>query len=251
MPLRFKLYGATALLLQALLITACQQNPPEAANNLAATAAPTNETLAEIAAPQGPERLILAFGDSLYAGYGLAPGQSLPDRLQQDLRKAGINARLVNAGVSGDTTAAGRQRLTFALDNLPRKPDLVLLGLGGNDALRQLSPSETRANMTAMMDELKKRQIPVVLTGMIAPPNLGPDYAASFNSIWPELARKYNAPLYPFILDGVVGQTSLMLMDGIHPNARGIQMISEKVAPLLKTSLASQQTAPASPEGGD
>ena len=86
---------------------------------------------------------------------------------------------------------------------------------------------------------------------MIAPPNLGPDYAASFNSIWPELARKYNAPLYPFILDGVVGQTSLMLMDGIHPNARGIQMISEKVAPLLKTSLAAQQTAPASPEGGD
>ncbi len=180
---------------------------------------------------------MLAFGDSLYAGYRLDKGQGLPEQLQDDLREAGINATVVNAGVSGDTTAAGRQRLSFALDNLPRKPDLVLLGLGGNDALRQLAPAETRANMTAMLDELKRRGIPVALTGMVAPPNLGPDYAAAFNPIWTDLARDYDAPLYPFILDGVIGDRALMLPDGIHPNAEGVERIADKVASVVAARL--------------
>ncbi len=187
--------------------------------------------------PAGKERLVLAFGDSLYAGYGLDRGQSLPDAVQARLRRAGVNADVVNAGVSGDTSAAGRQRLGFVLDNLKRKPDLVMLGLGGNDVLRQIAPAETRANMTAMLDELKRRGIPVLLTGMKAPPNLGPDYVAAFDTIWPDLAKRYGGGLYPFILDGVIGDPALMQGDRVHPNVRGVARIADKVAPLVAGQL--------------
>jgi acyl-CoA thioesterase I len=117
-------------------------------------------------------------------------------------RRNGINARVHNAGVSGDTTAAGKTRLAFVLDNLDRKPDLVVLGLGGNDMLRGIKPAETKANMIAMLDELKRREIPVMLTGMLAAPNLGQDYGNAFNAIFPQLAKQYDAPLYPFFLEG-------------------------------------------------
>lgn len=180
---------------------------------------------------------MLAFGDSLYAGYGLDRGMSLPDRLEARLRKAGINATVVNAGVSGDTSAAGRQRLVFTLDSQKRAPDLVILGLGGNDALRQISPTETRADLTAMMDELKRRNIPVLLTGMRAPPNLGPDYAGKFEPIWPDLAKEYGAGLYPFILDGVITDPALMQRDGIHPTAAGVDRIAGAIMPLVLTQL--------------
>ncbi|MEG8024317.1 arylesterase [Sphingomonas aurantiaca] len=194
-------------------------------------------TVAATPAPQGPQRLILAFGDSLYAGYGLDRGQSLPDAVQARLRKDGINATIVNAGVSGDTSAAGRQRFAFALDNMTRKPDLILIGLGGNDVLRQISPEETRANMTAMMDEAKRRAIPVMLTGMMAPPNLGPDYTRAFNAIWPDLAKRYDAALYPFILDGVIGDGRLMQADRVHPNRTGVDRIAARVAPVVESAL--------------
>jgi acyl-CoA thioesterase-1 len=187
--------------------------------------------------PQGEERLVLAFGDSLYAGYQLGEGQDLASQLEHRLRKAGVNATLVNAGVSGDTTAAGLQRLAFTLEGLKRAPDLVILGLGGNDALRQLPPEEARANMVAMMEELKRRNIPVLLTGMRAPPNLGPDYAKTYESIWPELAHRYGASLYPFILDGVITDPSLMLDDGIHPSARGVERMADAIAPLAIEAL--------------
>jgi acyl-CoA thioesterase I len=144
---------------------------------------------------------------------------------------------VMNAGVSGDTTAAARERLKFALEKLQRKPDLVMLGLGGNDALRQISVAETRANLTAMLDELSRRSIPFVLTGMLAPPNLGPDYVNTFSAIWPDLARRYNAPLDPFILNGVIGNRSLMLNDGIHPNAKGVDLIATRIAPILARAL--------------
>lgn len=230
-------YASLALLVQSLWLASCdgRDDPPA---NVAAQVAPAAQPTPP--APQGDERLILAFGDSLYAGYGLAPGQSLPDAIQARLRADGINARVVNAGVSGDTTAAGRRRLAFSLDNLPRKPDLVLLGLGGNDVLRQLSPAETRANMTAMLDVLKQRGIPVVLTGMQAPPNLGPDYAAQFNPIWPDLAKRYDAALYPFILDGVIGDPALMLPDHIHPNARGVQRVAAKLGPVVSEAVRAE-----------
>lgn len=217
-----------------MLLNGCDGEPATPAPEPSATAAAAQSTPAPVA---GEERLVLAFGDSLYAGYGLARGQSLPDAVQARLRGEGINARIVNAGVSGDTTAAGRQRLAFSLNNLPRKPDLVMLGLGGNDVLRQISPAETRANMVAMLDELKKRGIPVMLTGMIAPPNLGPDFARAFNRIWPELAAQYGATLYPFILDGVITDRTLMQADRVHPTAQGVQRIADKVTPLVREGL--------------
>jgi acyl-CoA thioesterase I len=223
-------YGAALTILQAaLLISSCGQPAP---GNQAAPAVPA--VRAEVA---GPERLIVAFGDSLYAGYRLAPGESLPAQIETQLRLRGINAKVVNAGVSGDTTAAARQRLSFTLDKLDRQPDLVMLGLGGNDMLRQIPVDETRANLIAMLQELKKRGIPFVLTGMLAPPNLGPDYVKQFDTIWPDLAKTFGAPLDPFILNGVVGNPTLMLNDGVHPNAKGVDKIATRITPILKDAL--------------
>jgi acyl-CoA thioesterase I len=227
-------YAVGAGILQALLLGGCSpaaEAPRDGSANASTTVA------APVAAPEGEERLVLAFGDSLYAGYRLGRGEGLPEQIQNRLRTSGINATVVNAGVSGDTTAAGRQRLKFALDSLPRKPDLVILGLGGNDALRQIAPAETRANLVAMMDELKRRNIAVVLTGMRAPPNLGPDYAATFEGIWPDLAKTYGAKLDPFILDAVITDQKLMLPDRIHPNAKGAAKMADRIAPLAAAAL--------------
>lgn len=223
-------YVVASMLVQALALSACSAPVPSPATTTTAMAAKT-------ARPAGPERLILAFGDSLYAGYGLERGQSLPDAIQSRLRTGGINATIVNAGVSGDTSAAGRQRLAFVLDNLPRKPDLVLLGLGGNDVLRQIPATETRLNMAAMLDELDKRGLRVMLTGMKAPPNLGPDYVAAFDAIWPDLAATHKEALYPFILDGVIGNPALMQGDHVHPNVRGVGRIADTLAPLVGAQL--------------
>lgn len=180
----------------------------------------------------------MAFGDSLYAGYGVKQDESFPAQLEKALSAKGLKVSVHNAGVSGDTTAAGLQRLAFALDGLPRKPDLVILGLGGNDMLRGISPDQTQSNLDAMLTELKKREIDVVLTGLIAAPNLGKDYADSFNPIYGTLAQKYDAELYPFFLDGVITDKALMLPDGIHPNPQGISKvvagISDMVADELK-----------------
>lgn len=229
-------YGAAGLLIQALASCGQPQPEPQGAPEptVAANPAPAAR---EVARPAGPEQLILAFGDSLYAGYGLERGQSLPDAVEARMRRAGVNADVVNAGVSGDTTAAGRQRLAFALDNLPRKPDLVILGLGGNDVLRQIPPAETRANLTAMMDELKRRDVPVLLTGMLAPPNLGPDFRGQFDRIWPDLAGQYGAALYPFILEGVIGDPRLMQADRVHPTAQGVNRIADALAPVAADRL--------------
>nr|WP_245942269.1 arylesterase [Sphingomonas gilva] len=216
--------------LAILQLAACDS--PQPAQSKADTQAPAETAVA------GPERVVVAFGDSLYAGYGLNRGEGLADELQSQLRAGGINARVVKAGVSGDTSAAGRQRLAFTLDSLEAKPDLVLLGLGGNDMLRQLPPAETRANMTAMLDELKRRGIPVILTGMVAAPNLGPDYARDFNAIYPELAAEYGATLDPFILDGVIGVDGMMLPDGLHPSAEGVDAIANRLAPLVAEKLS-------------
>jgi len=231
-------YVAVAAVLQALVLVGCDRVADSSAP-VAATRGAGNDTAVDgtaVAMPPAPasrERLILAFGDSLYAGYGVARGHSLPDVLQATLRRKDVNATIVNAGVSGDTSAAGRQRFTFTLDSLPRKPDLILLGLGGNDVLRQIAPAETRANLTAMMDEARRRKIPVVLTGMRSPPNLGPEYQAAFDTIWPDLAKTYGAGLYPFILDGVIGDAALMQRDHVHPNTRGIDRIADRFTPII------------------
>jgi acyl-CoA thioesterase-1 len=148
-----------------------------------------------------------------------------------------VKARVVNAGVSGDTTAAARQRLAFTLDNQPHKPALVLVGLGGNDMLRGLPPEQTRANLDAILAELKRRGIPAMLTGMLAAPNMGADYVAAFNPIWPSLARKYDAALVPFFLAPILNQPALQLPDHIHPNAQGVDKIVAATEPAVAQAL--------------
>lgn len=173
----------------------------------------------------GPERRILAFGDSLFAGYNLDQGESYPARLEAALRARGINARVSNAGVSGDTTAAALQRLAFTLDAQEVPPELVIVEFGGNDLLRNLPPAETRANLAAMLDELAKRDIPVLLMGMRAPPNLGADFQREFDGIYPALAREYGAALVPFFIESIYDQPQLIQPDRIHPTAEGVEKL--------------------------
>ena len=179
------------------------------------------------------EKLVLAFGDSLYAGYGLGPGQSFPTVLDRQLEARGLAVDIVNAGVSGDTTAAGLARLEFTLDGLKRRPDLAIVGLGGNDVLRGIDPAETAANLEAIVRELDRRGIPVVLTGMMAPRNLGADYVGRFDRIYPDLANRYGAKLDPFFLAGVIDRPDLLLGDGIHPNAKGVEVMAKRLAPIV------------------
>lgn len=195
------------------------------------------QATASRSAPQEDGKLVLAFGDSLYAGYGLAPNESFPAQLEQALRERGIAATVRNAGVSGDTSAAGLERLQFTLGGLPRKPDLAIVGLGGNDMLRGLDPSETQRNLQSICEQLGERNIPVVLTGMIAAPNLGQDYARRFNSLFGDVAEKCGAALFPFFLQDVVTNPRLMLGDRIHPNADGIAQIVENVEPVIAREL--------------
>jgi len=180
------------------------------------------EAAAQTPAPQGPEKLVVAIGDSLFAGYGLRPEQAYPVRLQAALRARGINARVVNAGVSGDTTADGLARLAFTLGSQPRTPDLVLISLGGNDLLRGLPPEQARANLDAMLAELGRRKVPVVVMGMLAPPNMGKDYVRRFDAIYPALARAHGAGLVPFFLQAIIGKDALRLPDRVHPTAAGV-----------------------------
>ena len=228
-------YGALTLIVH--LASGCSEQKPASppmTNSMEAAPATT---------PVADGKLVVAFGDSLYAGYNLDQGKGLAPVLEQALVARGVKAQVVNAGVSGDTTAAGLARLAFTLDGLARKPDLILVGLGGNDMLRGIKPEETRANMFSMMDELKQRKIPVVLTGMLAAPNMGQDYGKAFNGIFPQLAKKYDAALYPFFLDGVVTDAALMLPDNIHPNAKGVSRVVEGLSPLVEAALKEQSEA--------
>ena len=229
--------GWRSLLIYGCAIALCQ--PLAACGSAENPSASTNDKVAAKTAPVIPADapLVIAFGDSLYAGYQLGPKEGLAPQLQAALADDGVVARVQNAGVSGDTTAAGRQRLTYVLDHAKAKPALVVLGLGGNDMLRGIGPDQTRANLDAMLAELKKRDIPVLLTGMLAAPNLGSDYAKKFNPIYPELASKYAASFYPFILDNVVTDKALMLGDNMHPNAKGVKVVAEGLAPLVEQAL--------------
>ena len=204
----------------ALALGACGAAGDEEATPREAATANANE--GEAAPVAGPERRILAFGNSLFAGYGVGVDKSYPAKLQAALRERGLNAVVVNAGVSGDTTAAGRQRLAFTLDAQEEKPDLFILELGGNDLLRGLSPDETRANFEAMLDELKRREIPVLLMGMRAPPNYGAEYQRDFDALFGELAEQYGADLVPFWLETIYQQPNLFQSDRIHPTEEGL-----------------------------
>lgn len=179
---------------------------------------------------------IFAFGDSLTAGYGLPKGQGFAPQLEDALRRNGVRAFVTDAGVSGDTTAAGRARLGWTLDGLARKPDLAIVALGGNDMLRALPPARTRAEMDAILAEFRRRGIKLVVAGMLAAPNLGAQYGGAFNRIFPELARKYDAALYPFFLNGVAGDRRLVLPDGVHPNFQGIKRMVSAILPTIDSA---------------
>jgi len=211
-----KLYGFAVL--SALLLAGCGKGSEPVAPPSATASAPEAPVM-------GPERRILALGDSLFAGYGVKPGESYPAKLELALRAHGVNARIANAGVSGDTTADGLARLAFTLNSQSQAPDLVIISLGGNDMLRGLSPEQTKSNLDAIVTELGKRKIPVVLMGMLAPPNMGADYRGKFDAIYPALAEKHHVSLVPFFLKAVIDKPDLIQADHIHPTARGIEEI--------------------------
>ena len=191
------------------------------------------------AAAPAPERpLVLAFGDSLTAGYGLDAGLGFAPQLQATLRRHGLAAQVVDGGVSGDTSEAGKARLGWTLDGLPRKPDLVIVELGANDMLRGLDPALTRANLDSILTELKRRNIKVLVAGMRAAPNLDPAYVSRFEPIYGELASRNGAALYPFFLDGVAGQKGMTQPDGMHPTFEGVKRIATGITPAVKKALA-------------
>ena len=189
--------------------------------------------LALLAPPAAAEQNVklLAFGDSLIHGYGLPQGETFPEQLEAALRARGYAVEVINGGNSGDTTAAGRARLDWALAD---KPDMVLLELGGNDLLRGIDPDETRRNLDHILARLKEENLAVLFAGMRAPTNMGRAYIEAFDGIFPALAEKHDVAFYPFFLDGVALNRELNLPDGLHPNAKGVAVIVERILPALE-----------------
>ncbi|WP_236033326.1 arylesterase [Belnapia mucosa] len=185
------------------------------------------------AAAAGPVRL-LALGDSLTAGYGLPPGEGFVPKLQAALTARGRQVRVLDAGVSGDTTAGGLARLDWAL---AEEPQAALVELGGNDGLRGLPPAETRRNLTAILDRLEARRIPVLLSGMLAPPNLGADYGREFAGVFQALGQRPGVLFDPFFLEGIAGDPALNQPDGIHPNPRGVAILVARILPAVEALL--------------
>ena len=187
------------------------------------------------ACPAKSARLsIVVLGDSLTAGYELRAEDAFPVQLQSVLAAQGVTTEIANAGVSGDTSKGGLERLDWSV---PADAALVIVELGGNDALRGLDPAETRQNLEELLTKLSARHQKVLLAGMLAPPNMGSEYAKAFNAIYPSLAAKYKVPLYPFILDGVAAQPGVRLSDGMHPNAKGVRIMAEGIAPMVRAAL--------------
>lgn len=180
---------------------------------------------------------IVALGDSLTAGYGLQAKEDYASQLQEALSKDGLDVKIDNAGVSGDTSAGGLSRLEWVTSGEP-KPSLVIVSLGANDMLRAIDPATTEKNLRSILETLKKKDIPAVLYGMQAPINLPPAYRKQFNAIFPKLSDEFNIPLYPFFLEGVAMNSKLNLEDGLHPTKEGVAILVSKTAPLIKKTLA-------------
>ncbi len=181
-------------------------------------------------------RTIVAFGDSLTAGYGLAQKDAFPNQLERALNANGHKVTIRNAGVSGDTSSGGLARFDWAIGG---DVDLVILELGANDALRGVNPDVTRSNLLEILNRLKAKNIPVLFTGMRAPPNYGSDYQDEFDGLYPDLAKRLDVAFYPFFLDGVAAQAALNQSDGIHPNADGVAVIVERILPHVESLLKS------------
>lgn len=177
---------------------------------------------------------LVGFGDSLMAGYQLAPSESYTAQLEAALKAKGLNVTITNAGVSGDTTSGGLSRIDWSV---PDGTSGVILELGANDALRGIAPEQSEKNLDAMLTRLKERGIKVLLAGILAPPNMGGDYAEKFNPIYKRLAEKHAVPLYPFFLDGVTTVPGMQLKDGMHPNAKGVAVMVERTLPMVESFL--------------
>jgi acyl-CoA thioesterase-1 len=182
------------------------------------------------ASPAKPVKMVV-LGDSLSAGLGLSASAAFPARLQKSLETKGIKVDMINAGVSGDTTSGGRDRLDWSV---PEGTEAVILELGANDALRGTNPDVTRAALTEILTRLKARKISVLLCGMLAPPNYGSEYAARFNAIYPDLSKSFGVPLYPFFLEGVAADAKLNQPDGLHPTADGVDVIVKNILPSVE-----------------
>ena len=184
-----------------------------------------------LSAATAKETRLLAFGDSLTSGWGLAARDAFPAQLERALHAAGRkNVRVIASGVAGDTSAGGRARLAWSLAD---RPDAAIVELGANDGLRGIDPASTYGNLDAILAELKRRGIPVLLAGMYAPPNLGSEYGEAFNAIYPRLAERHGVVLYPFFLEGVAVEPALNQPDGIHPNGDGVAVIVERILPYV------------------
>ena len=186
------------------------------------------------AARQAKPVKMVVLGDSLSAGFGLSASSAFPMRLQKALQSSGIAVDMINAGVSGDTSSGGRDRLDWSV---PEGTEAVILQLGANDALRGVDPKVTRSALTDILTRLKARKIAVLLCGMVAPPNYGADYSARFNAIYPDIARQFGVPLYPFFLEGVAAEARLNQADGLHPTAEGVDVIVKNILPTVEAFL--------------
>jgi acyl-CoA thioesterase-1 len=186
-----------------------------------------------VAGEAKPVRMVV-LGDSLSAGLGLSASDAFPAKLQKALKDKGISVDMTNAGVSGDTASAGRERLDWSI---PVGTEAVIVELGANDALRGLDPAVTRAALSDILTRLKARNVAVMLCGMVSPPNYGRDYAERFNTIYPDLAKSFDVPLYPFFLDGVAADARLNQADGIHPTAQGVDIIVNNIMPTVEAFL--------------
>ena len=186
------------------------------------------------AAGAGKPIKMVVLGDSLSAGLGLSASAAFPARLKESLKIKGIDVDMINAGVSGDTSSGGRDRLDWSV---PQGTDAVILELGANDALRGTDPKVTRAALTDILARLKARKVAVLLCGMLAPPNYGSDYSARFNAIYPDLAKSFGVPLYPFFLEGVAADARLNQADGLHPTAEGVDVIVKSILPTVEAFL--------------
>lgn len=195
-----------------------------------------------VAADGQPPSVLMVLGDSLAAGYGLPQGQGFSERLGAALQARGLNVRVLNAGVSGDTSAGGLARLDWLLSGPDGPPAAALVELGANDALRGLDPARTRANLAAILERLKTARVKVLLAGMLAPPNMDATYARAFNAVYPDLAKTQGVALYPFFLEGVAGNPALNQADGIHPNEAGVARVVAGILPAVEKLLA--QPAP-------
>ena len=204
-----------------LLLVGCGSSDDRTTNPVPPEAARTERPGKQVD-PQGEPVQILAFGDSLFAGYGVESGQSYPAQLETALRARGINASVANAGVSGDTTQAGRDRLAFTIEAQTTPPDLLIIELGGNDMLRGVDPDLTRSNVKRMLEIAKEQDVPVLLFGMRAPPNLGKDYATRFDAIYRDLAKEFDVPLVPFFLESIYQDPTNFQQDRVHPTAAAI-----------------------------